>query len=260
MTNNTRINKVEKIMKTNRLLNPLALAVALGITSVYAQDSGSPASQRGTEKRQQGNQTKALSQSTAGVQKNSAEQVIQSWKKTPKETAQKTIAKYGQPHEVTSERLVWHNNGPWKRTEIVNQEIDHDFPMPHKDCMKQTIALQVAPEKLADLAQFDGSVIVDRTSGEFSARCDKEPANFLALNLAKDIVDGKQSVQEARDSYAKTVMAFMQGRKPAYTQGLQFEPMQPAAAAFSDRPSPLMKEGAGAAGSGGKNTGKASGR
>lgn len=232
-------------MKTYQLLNPLALAVALGITSVHAQDNDSPASQPIAAD----SQTKGLGQSTAEVQKVSAEQIIQSWKKAPQEAAEKTIAKYGQPNEVTPERLVWHNNGPWKCTEIVNQEISHDFPKAHKDCMVQTISLRVAPEKLAELAQFDGSVIVDRTPGEISARCDQEPMNFLALNLAKDIVDGKKSVQEARDSFTKTAMAFMQGEKPAYTQGLQFEPMQAEAAAFSDQPSPLMKEGAGAAGS-----------
>lgn len=63
-------------MKAYQLLNPLALAVALGITSVYAQDNVSPASQRSAERLQQGSQTKSLSQSTTGVQKLTAEQVI----------------------------------------------------------------------------------------------------------------------------------------------------------------------------------------
>ncbi|MDQ3477432.1 MAG: hypothetical protein M3492_14190 [Actinomycetota bacterium] len=31
------------------------------------------------------------------------------------------------------------------------------------------------------LAEFDGSVIVERTAGEVSARCHDEQANFLAL-------------------------------------------------------------------------------
>jgi hypothetical protein len=239
---------MEETMRSNSLFAPLAFAVAVTVGNLYAQDSGNPSSPRGGERLQERSQMTATgSQGDTALQRPSAKQVIQNWKKTPKEAAEKTIAKYGQPDEVTPQRLVWHNNGPWERTEIVNREIPHDFPKPHMDCLEQTIALQVPPEKLADLAQFDGSVIVDRTPGEISARCDKENMNFLALNLAKDILDGKKSVQEARESYAKAVMAFMQGQQQAYTQGLQFQPARPAVAAFQDKPSPLMQEGMGAA-------------
>ncbi|HSH38363.1 MAG TPA: hypothetical protein VK993_06230 [Chthoniobacterales bacterium] len=39
------------------------------------------------------------------------------------------------------------------------------------------------PEKVSELAKFDGSVIVERTKGEVIARCDMESANFLAINM-----------------------------------------------------------------------------
>ena len=39
----------------------------------------------------------------------------------------------------------------------------------------------------------DGSVSVHRTVGEISAKCDFEGANFLALNLANDVITGKYS-------------------------------------------------------------------
>jgi hypothetical protein len=42
------------------------------------------------------------------------------------------------------------------------------------------------------LAQFDGSVVAERTAGELSARCHDEEANNLALNLAHDIVVGQK--------------------------------------------------------------------
>ena len=98
----------------------------------------------------------------------------------------------------------------------------HDFPMPHPDLMEQFIDYRVPAEKFSDLAAYDGSVIAERTKGEVSARCDKEEANFLALNLANDIVTGKRSVEEARKFYAETIKALMAGQKPAYTQKLQF--------------------------------------
>jgi hypothetical protein len=161
-------------------------------------------------------------QSAAGASNKSAEQAIAGWKAKPKEAAQKLISKYGQPSEITSQRLIWHNNSPWKMTEIVNEEIEHDFPIPHTDFLKQTIDFRVSPEKFSDLAQFDGSVIVERTKGELSARCDKEENNILALNLAQDVAKGTKSVSEARDFFTKTISAAMKGEKPAYMQSLQF--------------------------------------
>ncbi|MEW6156738.1 MAG: hypothetical protein AB1813_04860 [Verrucomicrobiota bacterium] len=244
-------------MRSHGLFKPLAFTVAFTIGSIYAQNYGNPSSQHGAERLQQERQTKSLKGSTAGAQKVSADQIIQNWKAKPKEVAQTLISKYGQPDEVTPQRLIWHNNGPWKRTEVVNEEIPHSFPMPHTDIVEQTIALKVPPEKFDELAKYDGSVIVERTKGEISARCDKEEMNFLALNLAKDIVDGKKSVKQARDFYAKTAKAFKEGQKDAYTQGLQFEPLR-LAAGDPDQPAGATREPAGSPG--GSETGQDSGK
>ncbi len=151
----------------------------------------------------------------------SVDQIISGWKAVPQEVARTTIAKYGLPQEATAMRLVWHNNGPWKLTELVNEEIPHHFPKPHPDMLKQTINYQVPPDKFDELAEYDGSVIVERTKGEIAARCDKEGANFLALNLAHDIVTGKKSAKEARKFYAETVREM---KHPEYMQGFLFQP------------------------------------
>jgi hypothetical protein len=161
--------------------------------------------------------------------KSTVEQIISTWKKTPQEVARKIIAKYGQPQEASAMRLIWHNNGPWKQTEVVNEEIPHSFPKPHPDLLKQTISYQVPEDKFDELAEYDGSVIVERTKGEIAARCDKEEANFLALNLAHDIITGKKSVDEARKFYAEAVRDM---KHPEYMQGLMFQ------ASRSDRGDP----------------------
>lgn len=148
--------------------------------------------------------------------------LIAGWPEKSLEVANATIAKYGQPHEATATMLVWHNNGPWKRTILSRDPVPHHFPKPHVDVLEQIIDYRVPPELFDELAAYDGSVMVERTKGEMSARCDKEEMNFLALNLAHDIVTGKRNVDEARRFYAETVMAFMNGERPAYTQGLQF--------------------------------------
>ncbi|MGQ0560790.1 MAG: hypothetical protein ACT443_02830 [Gemmatimonadota bacterium] len=60
-------------------------------------------------------------------------------------------------------------------------------------------------DKFDDLAAYDGSVIAERTKGVLSARCDKEGANFLALNLAHEIVTGRRTVEDARARYAEEI-------------------------------------------------------
>jgi hypothetical protein len=96
--------------------------------------------------------------------------------------------------------------------------------MPHKDVLEQIINYDVPVEYFDDLARYDGSVIVERTKGTMAARCDKEAANFLALNLAHDIIEGKRSVEEAREHYADAIMKMKQGENPEYLQGLVFDP------------------------------------
>ena len=172
-----------------------------------------------------------------------AEQVIATWKAAPKMAAETMIKKYGEPAEVTSMRIIWHDNGPWKYTEIVNQEIDHNFPIPHKDAMHQAVNYNVDPSKADEILQYDGSIILNRTAGMLGAICDKEPANFLAVNLAHEVFTGAKSVAEARKQYAQSVEMLMKDNKmDKYTSGLIFAP--PAKAGFADEPfSPMGTTG-----------------
>lgn len=93
------------------------------------------------------------------------------------------IQKYGEPDEATQSELPWHRPGPWKRVVASKTFYNHNFPAPHIDAVESGIDYHVPPEKWSELAAFDGSVIVERTAGEVSARCHDEEANFLALNL-----------------------------------------------------------------------------
>ncbi|WP_412063493.1 hypothetical protein [Rubrivirga sp. IMCC45206] len=161
-------------------------------------------------------------QSSPGIDA-SASSVIASWPETSRAVAQTIIGKYGAPNEATPTRLTWFNSGPWKRTVVYRDTIPHNFPMPHPDLLEQFIDYQVPPDRFDDLAQYDGSVIAERTKGEISARCDKEGANFLAINLAHDVATGRRTVEEARQFYAQTMQAVMSGEMPAYTQGFQFQ-------------------------------------
>ncbi len=97
--------------------------------------------------------------------------------------------------------------------------------MAHPDVMEQGINYRVPIGMFDVLAAYDGSVTADRTQGHLAARCDKEGANFLALNLANDIVTKRKSVASARAYYGRAIAAFMKmGRMDPYMQRLQFTP------------------------------------
>lgn len=77
----------------------------------------------------------------------------------------------------------------------------------------QAISYKVDPADADELLKYDGSIILERTKGEIAARCDKEAANFLAINLANDVAEGRRSVEDARKFYAESMMAMMKENK-----------------------------------------------
>ncbi|MER8408386.1 hypothetical protein NKH16_27585 [Mesorhizobium sp. M1307] len=119
---------------------------------------------------------------------------IESWPEESREAGQLVINQYGEPDEVTDSQLTWHKPGPWKRIVASKAFYEHNFPAPHNDSFESVIDCKVPPDKFTQLAEFDGSVIAERTAGEVSARCHDEQANFLALNLMHDIVTGKKTL------------------------------------------------------------------
>lgn len=136
------------------------------------------------------------------------------WPTASREAAMYMTNKYGGPAAMTNDMVMWGKTGLWKRTIVYRKEYQHNFPGPHTDVMQQWIDYKVPPELYTRLAQYDGSVVLERTSGEMSARCDKEGANFLAINLANEIVTGKRSVSDARKMYGAQIM-LAKANKPA---------------------------------------------
>ena len=164
------------------------------------------------------------------------DRIIAKWPERPRLGAVQMMAKYGMPQEASSERVIWHNPGPFKRITVFNLETPHDFPMPHVDFMEHTITYNVPQDKVGALIEFDGSSTINRTVGELSARCDLEGHNVLTLNLDHDIVTGKKTVQEARMAFGVIVGEDVMGKHPAYIEALQFQPAMMADAAFVDKP------------------------
>ena len=186
--------------------------VVCGLAAAFVSSTSSP--------------TAETEQGMRPISKADVEKHLSGWKAKPKEAAMMLMQKYGAPHEATSHRLVWHDNGPWKMTEIINEEIPHDFPMPHVDFMYQAVSHKIDAGKADEITEFDGSVYVDRTRGLLGARCDKEEPNFLGVNLAHEIMMGKRDVDDARKMFAESMMTFMKTKKANdYQSGLKFQPM-----------------------------------
>jgi hypothetical protein len=154
----------------------------------------------------------------------SLEEILQRWPKEPRESARRLFEEYGPPAEFTASVLIWYGTRDgWKRTVLSKEEVPHRFPSPHTDFLEQFIDYRVPVACYSDLAAYDGSVVVDRTRGELSARCAGTSMNFVAVNLAHEIVEGRCDVGEARARYTELYQAYQKGEKPPDTQRFAFE-------------------------------------
>jgi hypothetical protein len=163
-------------------------------------------------------------QATAGrVSEQQVHQLINAWPAKCKQVALWMVEHHGPPNEATLTHLVWHKNGPWKWSIVYSDEVPHNFPVKHTDMLDQGIDYKVPADKMDELAEFDGAVTVRITKGEMAAMCDKEANNFLAINLAHEIVTGKRTVAEARDFQTKVIKASLKGETHDYLQKFVFE-------------------------------------
>ncbi len=168
-----------------------------------------------------------------------AQKHVASWPEKTRRLAAQLVTKYGVPAEATERQITWYANGPWKRTTLYKEEVPHNFANAHKDVLEQTVNYQVPVDKLAVLAQFDGSIVANRTRGELSSTSDSEDTNFLALNVADDVVKGERDAEQARTYYAQIIRAKMIKEPEAYLQALKFKPA--ANTADPDEIAPLIR-------------------
>jgi hypothetical protein len=153
-----------------------------------------------------------------------ASTVIKAWPEDARTVTAALIEKYGPADEVTPTLVTWHNRGPWTKIVASKVATPHNFPFPHGDIVENFTEYKVPPDFFAKLADFDGSVTASRTRGLLSARCHDEEANHLAVNLAHDIIVGRTTVAQARQTYVDTMLAFREHKPTPYMHELQFKP------------------------------------
>ena len=151
---------------------------------------------------------------------------LSKWPEASRMAVEEITAKYGAADIMSDHVFIWMNKGIWKKICVDRMESKHSFPIEHTDMMETTISYKVPVYFMEELGRFDGSLTFDRTQGTMSARCDKEANNFLALNLAHDILTSKKTVAQARTAYGDIVKQKMNGGNPLYMQKLTFSPQE----------------------------------
>ena len=152
-------------------------------------------------------------------------EIIATWPVESLRAAIGVIERYGLPHQFTHTMLIWHNNGPWKRTVVHRDGTPHHLPELHFDVIEQSVSYPVSPDTLVALAALDGSVTPDLKEGELSARCNSEEMNILALNIAHEIITGRITPEEGRLLYQEKALSVMAKQPSAYTTKMLFLPL-----------------------------------
>lgn len=157
-----------------------------------------------------------------------AENVSSGWSEKSRLAARLLIARYGAPDVVGASRLVWHGNGPWKRT------IVRDMPRPYASAaeeelgvIEQTVAYNLDVEQTPVLAGFSDRLSADAAAMELTSRADREELNFLRLNLANDLLLRVIAPADARAAYARILDLEAAGKTTPYLLELRFGPGRP---------------------------------
>lgn len=150
-----------------------------------------------------------------------AEAVIANWSDISALAARRLMEQYGVPDEVRSGRLVWNERGPWKRTVVRDRRWSY-APPEELGVVEQTVEYPLAAGRIADILAFDDHVTFNLASREMSSRADREEVNYLRLNLADDVANGRTSVEEARRDYAKILALEGEGKSSPYLLSLHF--------------------------------------
>jgi hypothetical protein len=149
--------------------------------------------------------------------------LIENWPAAARKNAESMIVEYGSPDHTDEASLVWYNNGPWKKTVVYREAVfegeDDSKPV---GVLQQTITYHVPEGRFASLDGFTRSLVGDPSRDELSFRSDSEKKNFLAINLAHEIVGREKTVDEARDFYDKQIRLMEAGKTSRYTMGFLF--------------------------------------
>lgn len=143
------------------------------------------------------------------------EALIVNWPPASQRAARRMIRKYGLPDQAAARALTWNDNGPWKRS-VVRREGG-------VGALESVAAYRLPHDRFEVLAELDGQLSAERGQDELAARSDDEALNFLAVNLADEVIWRKRAAAEARRFHADQAALARSGKGSPYTESLLFD-------------------------------------
>jgi hypothetical protein len=151
----------------------------------------------------------------------SASEAIVAWEDLSQKAARALMTEYGVPDEVGAQRLTWNRNGPWRKTVVYNVR-----PSPragvNMGIIEQSIDYPLSGLQASGVGAFDSGLGFNSQTGELSARSDGEDLNFLRLNLADEVAQGRLTPHAARARYAAVLDLKAAGKGSPELSALRF--------------------------------------
>jgi hypothetical protein len=149
-------------------------------------------------------------------------EIVSRWPARPAAAARAMIGKYGPPARFGEHALLWDAAGPWKKIVVYSNAWPMFTGTPDKGYLEQTIDRQVPARMVSALTRFDRRLRIDEETAELSSRSETEAENFLALNLAEEIISGARTPGEAREFRDRTLELARAGKSSPYLAGFVF--------------------------------------
>lgn len=157
-----------------------------------------------------------------GLSGQTPESIILHWPTFSYRLARAMLAEYGQPVEASDQRLTWIDNAPWKKTVVYRKPPKERALTGDAGRLAQSVAYRVPPDRLADLGRFDMDIEAEKATGRLTAISDSESENFLILNLADEVIQGRRSPKSAKDFRREQLRLRDAGKTSPYLEKLLF--------------------------------------
>ncbi|QNF28021.1 hypothetical protein [Metabacillus elymi] len=108
------------------------------------------------------------------------DEILKTWQEKLREGAFKLINKYGYPDEASASKLIWYNNGDWKRTIAHRDAITYLLSNNQSNFLEQTFEYM---HSLDEMKIDNENIYVNSTNKEITIFGEKEEVNLISLNI-----------------------------------------------------------------------------
>jgi hypothetical protein len=129
------------------------------------------------------------------------DEILNTWQEKLKEGAFKLINKYGYPDEASASKLIWYNNGNWKRTIAHRDALRYLLSNNQPNFLEQTFEYMHSMGEMKLEGFNKENIYINRTNKEITVFGENEAVNLIALNILLDKVRGKHSIDKDKESY-----------------------------------------------------------